>query len=181
MKFVKKWLGCIVSAVAGILGLALSACPGMFTKNLTFKTTESTKAFKVLTDGDLYKMAKDAKVGSEFMLMKVFAIITLVISVLLIAYAVVMLLSNLNVIKLNNKILDMAGIALIALLLIAVIGPFISSLSYASAMTDALKELAAFIGKVKVSIGAYQPVMLAVGIVSAVAVGANVYLNKKAK
>lgn len=151
MNFLKKWMNCIVSFVAGVCGLALSACSGMKVVGMidasalqsqlgtdpskSFKSV--TKGFKVLTDSELYTQAKEAGIGAEFMVMKVFAIITLIASVLLIAYAIVMLLKNLNVIKFENKIFDILGLGLIVLLLVATIGLFISSNAYANAMEDA--------------------------------------------
>lgn len=199
MNFLKKWMGCIVSFVAGVCGLALSACSGMVTK-LTADSSlaayglesrsESTKAFKVLTDGDLYTQAKEAGLGSEFMVMKVFAIITLVVSILLIVYALVMLLKNLNVIKFNGKILDIVGISLFVLLLISTIGLLISSNNYASAMEKAtlksLQGLGALLGvdistlvSLNISTGVYQPTMLVISIIGALAVGTFTFLNLK--
>ena len=199
MNFLKKWIGCIISFVAGVCGLALSACSGMVTK-LTADSalaaygleshSETTKAFKVLTDSDLYTQAKEAGLGSEFMVMKVFAIITLVVSVLLIVYAIVLLLKNLNVIKCESKIFDIVGISLVALLVISTIGLLISSNNYASemknAMLDSLKGLGALLGvdissmvSLKISTGVYQPAMLIISIISALVVGTFSFLNKK--
>jgi len=89
MSIVKKWTSCVVSFIAGVLGLALSACSGMVVKIDALKVKETTKAFKVITDADLYKDAKTAGTGTEFLWLKVFAIITLIISILLIVYAIV--------------------------------------------------------------------------------------------
>ena len=149
MDFLKKWISCIVSFIAGVCGLALSACSGMVAKVVFPNTlsayglessTETTKAFKVLTDKDLYTQAQEAGIGSEFMVMKVFAIITLIISVLLIAYAIVILLKNLNVIKFESKIFDIVGISLILALLVATIGLLISSNAYANEMEKVMKS-----------------------------------------
>lgn len=201
MNLLKKWASCVISFVAGVCGLALSACSGMVSKVVFPKAlsayglesaTETTKAFKVLTDGDLYTQAKEAGLGSEFMTMKVFAIITLVISILLIVYSIVMLLKNLNVIKFDSKIFDIVGISLIALFLVATIGLFISSNSYANEMEKVmksilsveLKQLEAMLGapvnaKLNISLGVYQPTMLVISIISALAVGTFTFLNKK--
>ena len=199
MNFLKKWIGCIVSFVAGVCGLALSACSGMVTKltaNSALATygiesrSEATKAFKVLTDADLYKQAKEAGLGSEFMVMKVFAIITLIVSILLIIYAIVLLLKNLNVIKLESKVFDIVGISLVALLVISTIGLLISSNNYANAMEkatlDSLKGLGTLLGvdistmvSLKISTGVYQPAMLVISIISALVVGTFTFLNKK--
>ncbi len=148
MTFLKKWASCIISFVAGVCGLALSACTGMkavgkidasaLQSQLGMDPSQSfesaAKGFKVLTDGELYDQAKLAGIGKEFMIMKVFAIITLIVSILLIVYAIVVLLKNLNAIKRESKIFDIVGICLFVLLLVATIGLLISSNAYANAM-----------------------------------------------
>lgn len=204
MNFVKKWIGCIVSFIAGVCGLALSATIGMKSYAMidatavggakTTLTEEITKAFKVLTDKDLYTKSKQLKIGDEFMVMKVFAIITLIISILLIVYALVVLLKNLNVIKFESKLFDIVGICLFALLVVATIGLLVSSNAYASAMEDALmltmKQLTATIPeaylpkvvlKSKVEVGFYQPAMLVISIISALVYGTFTFLNMKKK
>lgn len=196
MDFLKKWIGCIVSFIAGVCGLALSACSGMVTKLVTDNAqlkqgleamglgSSSTKGFKVLTDGKLYDQAKSAGIGDEFMVMKVFAIITLVVSILLLIYALVMLLKNLKVIKFESKIFDIVGISLIVLLLVATIGLLISSNAFAGAQADKLNEALTAMGyntvaSFKVSVGVYQPAMLVISIISALTVGTFTFLNKK--
>ena len=147
MNFVKKWISTIMAFVVGVCGLALSACTGMSaiskvngsalagtavgdTSQTLYK--EITKAFKVLTDGDLYTKSKQFGIGEEFMVMKSFAIITLIISVLLIVYAIVMLLKNLNVIKFESKIFTIVGLCLFGLLLFSTIELLIASYNYNS-------------------------------------------------
>lgn len=198
MNFVKKWMNCIISFIAGVCGLALSACPGMLIRvsssnpaiseglKAVGMESYSVKAFKILTDADLYTEAKSLELGSEFMRMKVFAIITLVISILLIIYALVMLLKNLNAIKVESKIFDIAGIALIALLLVATIGLFIASNNYANGVEDiANKSLSAFLGEsaslasYKVKVGVYQPTMLVIAIISLVVTSVFTFIGKK--
>lgn len=220
MNFLKKWMTTIISFVAGVCGLALSATVGMKAVGMIDASAlepqlhgdysqgfkETTKAFRVLTDSDLYKNAKSAGIGSEFMVMKVFAIITLIISLLLIAYAIVMLLKNLNVIKCESKIFNIVGISLLVLLAVATIGLLVSSYGYANAIEEsnmaiiqARNEFEAglraempeamhsmiptLLQGVKItasaSIGFYQPAMLVISIVSALAVGAVTFLNRK--
>lgn len=202
MDFLKKWIGCIVSFIAGVCGLALSATVGMKSyamidataigRDKTIITDEVTKAFKVLTDKDLYTKSKQLGTGDEFMTMKVFAIITLVISVLLIAYAIVMLLKNLNVIKFESRIFDIVGICLFALLLVATIGLLVSSNAYAGAMEDSLVAImkkatasvpAEYLPKVvmesSVKIGFYQPAMLVISIISTLVFGIFTFLKRK--
>ena len=201
MNFLKKWIGCIVSFVAGVCGLALSACSGMIAKVkfpdalATYgleSSTETTKAFKVLTDSNLYTQAKEMGLGKEFMAMKVFAIITLIVSVLLIAYAIVMLLKNLNVIKLESKLFGIVGICLMAALLVSTIGLFVASNNYASETEKIMKSLLdaelgvleSMLGisisiKLAITTGFYQPAMLVIAIISAIAVGTFTFLKRK--
>ncbi len=208
MSFIKKWIGCFVSFICGVCGLALSACSGMIAvakvdgsalkdvagigdTSATF-VDNTTKAFKVLTDNDLYTQAKDMGIKAEFLTMKVFAIISLVIAVILIAYAIVLLLKNLNVIKCNSKVFDYITIGLLILFVVSVIGLFVSSLGYANAMETELfsvvkssysagftakltyagmapAQIEALLGMHKynasVTLGMYQPLMLAISIV----------------
>ena len=220
MNLVKKWIGCVVSFVAGVLGLALSACTGMTAvakvdgsalagtavgDTSATLVDNTTKAFKVLTDKDLYTQAKELGIKSEFLTMKVFAIITLVVAVLLIAYSIVMLLKNLNVIKCEGKIFKYVGLGLIVLFLISTIGLFVASNGYANAMEDVMADVVkaqygyGFTAKltglmdtttistllglhkynVNVAIGVYQPVMLVVAIVSAIVVGVFTFIKRK--
>ena len=76
MDFFKKWTGCILSFIAGVLALSLSACSGMILKGTvdlsslgmgTRNMNEMTKAFKVITDSSLYSDAKSYNLGTEFM------------------------------------------------------------------------------------------------------------------
>ncbi|MGN0787658.1 MAG: hypothetical protein ACI4L6_01145 [Candidatus Onthoplasma sp.] len=185
MKMIKKWGSCVFSFIAGVLSLALSACSGMVavTTIAGKSSTDTTKAFKVLTDNDLLTQAKEAGLQSEFITMKVFSIILTVVATLLIVYSIIMLLKNLNVIKSESKIFSIVGLCLIVLFLIATIGVLVSSNVYASAMAEhantimeAVKAQYAAMGQTieasaSVKIGAYQPIMLATGIVSALAIG----------
>lgn len=202
MNFVKKWISTIMAFVAGVCGLALSACTGMVASGYIDMTAlgakketidSTTKAFKVLTDSDLYTEAKELGIGSEFMLMKVFAIITLVVSVLLIIYAIVMLLKNLNVVKFESKVFTIVGLSLFGLLLVSTIGLLITSNNYANAMEDAMtgmfklmlvgqgvpENVANGIVNINIKVGAYQPIMLVVAIVSALAISTFTFINRK--
>ncbi len=196
MNFLKKWVTCIVSLVAGVCGLALSACSGMVTKLVTDSEqlrqglkamgleSGSIKGFKVLTDGNLYDKAKSLGIGDEFMVMKVFAIITLIVSILLIVYAITMLLKNSNIIKFESKIFDIVGIALFALLLVATIGLLVSSNAFAGAQADKLNAMLTAMGyntvaSIKVGVGVYQPAMLVISIISVLTVGTFTFLKRK--
>lgn len=198
MSFVKKWLGCIISFIAGVCGLALSACTGMVVKVTTSNETISaglkamgidsynTKAFKVLTDNDLYTQAKELGLKTEFVWMKIFAIITLVIAVLLIIWSIVLLLKNLNVIKSTSKVFDITTIVLVTLFLIATIGLLIASNSYASGAekiaVDSLKLVlgeSASLVSYNVKVGAYQPTMLIISIITFVATCVPTFIKTK--
>lgn len=199
MNFVKKWLSCILGFVSGVLGLALSACSGMVVYQKIDATAlgrgsnevESvTKAFKVITDGDLYKQAKQMDITTEFVWLKIFAIVTLVIAVLLIVFAVVKLLQNLNVIKCSSSIIDNVGHGLFIALLVSTIGLLICSNMYASAVEDVITSkiklgfgsyISAITYKVSAKVGAYQPIMLVISIIAVLANGAMAIVNRKAK
>ncbi|MBQ8615806.1 MAG: hypothetical protein IJ415_04495 [Clostridia bacterium] len=193
MDFLKKWIGCILSFVAGVLGLAMSACTGMiisgsYTHPLAGvqNVNEVTKAFKVLTDSSLYSDAKAYGLGSEFMTMKVFAIITLVISILLIVYAIIMLLKNLNVIKSNSIVFDIIGWTLVALFLIATIGLLVSSNVYAGGVVDFQVSLLTKAGipenliDITGKVGLYQPFMLGTSIILAIVTAVFAVIKLKA-
>lgn len=204
MNFLKKWLGCILSFVAGVLGLALSACSGMVVggnidatalgAGVTDMGTEVTKGFEVITKGELYDSAKSMNLTSEFVALKVFAFITLIASILLIAYSVVLLLKNLNVIKCDHKAFNIITIALNSFLLVATIGLLITSCVYANAVegvvTDMAKlsfttsgltaeQIAAIKFNISASVGLYQPLMLAFSAVSVITIIIISYLKRK--
>jgi len=87
-------------------------------------------------------------------------------------------LKNLDVIKSSSNVFDYIGYAVIALFLVATIGLMITSNTFASE-TEALAANPMF--KVVVSVGAYQPIMLTVAIISAVAVAVVEFFKKKSK
>jgi len=173
MSILKKWAGCVMTFIAGVLGLALSATTGM--KTTTIIGSSTTKAHKVITDSELMDMAEVLKIDGEFIIMKAFAIITLIISALLIVYSIISLLQNLKIIKTKSNAINFIGLALVVLLLVATIGLLIASNNYASAMEDAMKIM----GVTKVGIGVYQPVMLAVSIITLIVTSMFSFLKKK--
>ncbi len=180
MSIVKKWASCATSFLGGFLALVMSLASGMVAcmsiPALGMKEESVTKAMKVLTDGKLAKQAKAYGIDGEFGLMKGFSVVLTVVAILLLAYAVLKLLQNLNVLKINNRILSIAGIVVGGLFLVATVGVFASSLGYAGAMEDALtKMLTAQTGgaaefSASVKLGVYQPVMLLVGALTAIVV-----------
>ncbi len=203
MNIVKKWLSCIISFVAGVLGLALSACSGMIVNinidasavnnAMNNSSTETTKAFEVITDGDLFTQAKDLGIETQFIWLKVFAIITLIVSILLIIYSIISLLQNLNVIKSNHIAFDIVGVSLAVLMLVATIGLMICSNVYASALESALTtsltstyqtmtspEIVSLIKfDIVAKTGVYQPIMLTVGIVLTIIASVYTILKRK--
>ena len=188
MQMIKKWGSCVFSFIAGVLALALSACSGMVAVQTIAgqSTTDVTKAFKVLTDNDLLAQAKAAGLQSEFMTMKVFSIILTVLAVLLIVYSIIMLLKNVKVIKSESKIFSIVGLIIIGLFLIASIGVLVSSNIYAGAMAEHVNNLLALspyasVASASVKIGVYQPIMLAIGIVSALVIAFCEIKNIKEK
>lgn len=223
MSIVKKWISCVISFIAGVCGLALSGLVGMevVTKidgsaiagqlGMPAGTFDSVsekivKGFKVITDSSLYSQAKDLGITTEFVWLKIFAILTLIASILLIVFAVVKLLQNLNVIKSTHVAFDICGYAIVGLFLIATIGLMISSNVYASAMEEsalaiehakalytqalganlpasALPMLSTLVAAAKISItasvGLYQPIILVISIITAIVTGTFAFLNKK--
>lgn len=192
MNFIKKWLGCIVSFISGVCGLALSACPGMVMSMkmnvpgvAAENVNETTKAFKIITDGDLYTQAKELGLKTEFVWMKIFAIAILVISIILILYSIVLLLKNLNVIHASDKVFDIITIVLIALFLVITIGLMISSSVYAGSLNDVMLDTLKLSGipmeyiKLSIKVGAYQIAMLIISIIAFIATSVVTFLNRK--
>ncbi len=174
MDLVKKWLSCVVSLIAGVLGLALSATTGM--KTVTPLGTDKTKAFKVITDSKLADQAELYQASTEFTWLKIFAIITLIVSILLIIYAIVLILKNLDIIKSSSSLFATTAIVLGILFLIATIGLMITSNVYAGAVEDFVTKINPLIN---VKIGVYQPVMLVVSIITFFATTVTAFINRK--
>ena len=157
MEFLKKWTGCIMSFLAGLLGLSLSACSGMVTS--TALGSETVKAFKVITDSDLATQAETLGIASEFGLLRTFSIIMMVVSIVLVVYSVVLLLVKLNVIKSQSKAFDIINVVLAVLLVITTIILMVASNKYGSALHTATGNF------VTAKLGLYQPFMLATSLV----------------
>lgn len=204
MDFLKKWLGCIISFIAGVCGLALSACSGMkvlaeidasaINSLLSKTSSEIVKAFKVITDADLYTQAKDLGITTEFVWLKVFAIITLVVSVALIVWSIVLLLKNVNVIKVSNNSFNIVTFVLITLLVVATLGLLISSNVYASELETALISatklqyiavgvpevaLSSIVFDINAKVGVYQPTIFVISVIAFIINGIFTFINKK--
>ncbi len=186
MSILKKWTSCVVSFIASVLAFAMSAVSGMVavtTLPVVGKETSITKAFKVITDGELLEQAKNLDLEDKFMAMKVFSIILMVVAVLLLVYSIVILLKNLNVIKLESKAFGIVGIVLSVLFIVSALAVLLASNSYAGAMETTMAEViklqTAGLGSISVKIGLYQPFMLVTSIVSGVSVSTFEALNFK--
>ena len=210
MNFIKKWLTSIVLAVSGVLGLLLSLLVGMkvsygidasalgspYAEMLNQSHQEATKAHEVLTDGSLVDSAKSFGISTEFGFLKAFGIIGVIVSVILILWAIVLLLKNLNVIKVENKAFDIVSLALPIAFVLATVGLLICSLVYANAQQDAIlkllngsilsnSQIAGYASLIKLSatvkVGLYQPIILVISIIGALIVGTTTFLKLKNK
>lgn len=171
MAFLKKWTNCIMSFVAGVLGLSLSACSGMVSS--TALGEEKTKAIKVITDSNLSTQAKQLGIDSEFGLLRTFSIIMMIVSIIIIAYSVILLLVNTNVIKSTSKAFDIINIVLAVLLIAIAITLMIASNNYCSALHSATAKL------VTAKLGLYQPFMLTVSIINIVLSSTFTFIKNK--
>ena len=197
MAILKKWIGCVISFVAGVCGLVLSACSGMVVKGSIDASqlgmepqsiNKTTKAFKVITDSSLYSDAKELGLGTEFIWLKIFAIITLIVSVLLVVYSIISLLQNLNVIKSSHIAFDIVGISLVALLLVSTIGLLVTTNVYASGTEEKMLnmmslEFGNYASLVDINLnikhGIYQPAMLTISIITAIVTSTFTFLKRK--
>lgn len=177
MEVLKKWSGCIVSFLSGVLGLVLSLCSGMVVSSAVEALNKSVQASDIITDTTLGTQAQQLQIAGEFGFLKTVAIIMLVVSILLIVYSVVELLKNVNVIKSSSKAFEIVGMVLGTMLLITAILLMIASNGYAGAM--ATKLTAVYTIPVTVSIGLYQPFMLAVAIIALIINGIFAILKRK--
>ena len=208
MNFLKKWLNSITLFICGFLGLILSLCSGMkttysidatalgapYADAISKSHSETTKAYKVLTDGNLKTTAESLGVGSEFGIMKAFGVIGVIVSILLIIWAIVSVLQNLNIININGKIFNIITIIMPIAFLVATAGLLSTSLIYAKAQQDALLKMVGgqltanpaisnYISLIKIDasvvVGLYQPLILAVSIISLLLIGAFSFLKSK--
>jgi len=175
MNFLKKWINCIVTFVAGVCGLAFAAFSGLVMKAMG--TSQSVKAFDIITDAEAYTESKLLGLETEFVFVKAASIAMLVVAIILLVYSVVLLLRNLNVIKSESKVFDIVNYALIAVLVVVAIVLFVASIIYANGYADAFTKMAGI--KITGTMGSYQPLMLAVSLVSAAVTGLFAFLSRK--
>ncbi len=110
----KKWLGMISSAAAGVLGFVFLALASFYQK-ITMVGVSSSDTFNAY---DLIKESADNIKG--FGLYKAFTIILIVVAALLIAWALVLLLKNLKVLKIKFNV-NIVNIALLTLFAVSAI------------------------------------------------------------
>lgn len=119
----------------------------------------------MLTDSSLATQTETYNASTEFSWLKAFSIVMTVVSTLLVVFAIVMLLKNVNVIKSDSSVFDICELVLAGLLLVAVIGLVISSTVYAGALEEGIivalglkyaSIISALIISVTVSVGIYQ-------------------------
>lgn len=208
MNFLKKWINSMVLGLSGFFGLILSLCTGMktsysidasalgspYAEAIGQSHSETTKAYEVLTNGDLVTKAKDLGIGSEFGVLKAFGVVGVIVSVLLIMWAIVLILKNLRVIKCESKAFDIVSLVMPVLFLIATIGLLVSSLVFANAQEDAILKMlnGAFASNpdtsdylnlininASVSVGVYQPIILAISVIAVIIMGTFAFLKVK--
>lgn len=110
----KKFLGAIVSGLAGVLSLVFLAIPAFSVK--VMGETENFSGWKLLTDSDLGKADY-----TSLTWYRIFAWVLVVLAIVMIVVAVLQLLSALNVVKLPAIVNTVAKYALIALAVVAVL------------------------------------------------------------
>lgn len=179
MKFIKKWLPCLLLYVCGILGFALLPCSGIILKITIFK--KSTLSY--LYAKDIFKKIEVTKntpqnLINSFTWLKIIAILCVILYVLLIIFAIVVALKNLKVIKTNKNRGLLCSISLFALLLLVIallVSTKITAGYYALAYESSAKLLFA---KASGSVGLYQQIMLYVAI-SANILNSLTFIKKK--
>lgn len=128
--WMKKWLGMVSSALAGILTFVFMALATIYFKASMTVAGNTTSNTETETAYNLIKESVSESSPKGFGLYKVMTIVMIVVAVLLMLWAIVMLLQNLNVLKLkfnlnlvNAIILAVfAVVAIIALIALFVMG-----------------------------------------------------------
>lgn len=117
----KKFLGAIISGLAGVLSLVFLAIPA-FTIDFGL-TTEKYSGWKLLKTDDITDLAKSVKMDGVTALTwyRILTWIIVVVAIVLIIVAVLQLLSCLGIVKLPAIIDTVAKYALIALAVVSVL------------------------------------------------------------
>ncbi len=191
MNFLKKWINTIVLFITGALGLLLSLCTGMtLSASVAGKKAleKVVKAHKIVTDSKLVDEAKLYDVSSEFSRLKAFAIVGVIVSIILVIYAIVLLLKNLNLVKCENKIFDIVALALPVLLLVVMVLVLVFSNLYANALKEPISTILSLntgaplsVIKVTAKVGIYQPLMIAISAIATIIIGTFAFLKAKQK
>ena len=157
----KKFLGAIISGLAGVLSLVFLALPGLTTKIelMGMKESDTVSGWKMLTDGKAEYTAVTWY--------RIFAWILVVLAIVLIVVAVLQLLSSLGVIKMPAILNRVATYALIALALVSILALVANFGIRAEMIDDAGKEVLKAMG-MSLSVGASLWVVSIVNVIAAV-------------
>jgi len=157
----KKWIGALCSALAGVLSLVFLAMPALSFK--AFGETETTSGWKLLTDADVAEAGYKAVTWY-----RIFAWILVVLAVVLIVMAVLQILANLNVIKMPAILNTIGKFALIGLVVVSILA-LVANFGIRAEMIDEMggKKVLEAIG-VKLAVGASLWVVAIVNLIAAV-------------
>ncbi|MBQ7880347.1 MAG: hypothetical protein IJ358_00695 [Clostridia bacterium] len=111
----KKWIGALCSALAGVLSLVFLSLP-VFTVDMGTLGSEKTSGWKMLTD----KTVGEADITAVTWY-RIFAWILVVLAIVLIVMAVLQILANLNVIKMPAILTTINNFALLALVVVSIL------------------------------------------------------------
>ena len=161
----KKFLGAIISGLAGVLSLVFLSLPA-FVVDGGALGKENVSGWKILTDEAWGKADMTAVTWY-----RIFAWILVVLAIILIVVAVLQLLSALGVIKMPAMVSTIGAYALIALVVVSILA-LIANFGIRNEMIDAYKdvfgkELAKEYGKT-LSVGAALWIVSIVNLIAAV-------------
>jgi len=166
----KKFLGAIISALAGVLSLVFLVIPALSFK-VAGETVEKYSGWKLLTDSDLGKADYTALTWY-----RIFAWVLVVLAIVMIVVAVLQLLSALNVVKLPAIVNTVAKYALIALAVVAVL-TLVANFGLRAELVDEMggKKMLDLM-KAKISVGASLWIVSIANILAAVC--GNLFVKK---
>ncbi len=166
----KKWLGMASSAAMGIFAFIFMAFSAFFMK---ISYAGQTQMLEKISGYKLLKQSIQETNIDGFGLYKVFSIIMLILAVLLIAWAVVMLLQNLNVLRLKFD-LELVNMILLAAFAFVVIVAFIALIVMGASSSSEMAGAKLVAGP---AAGAYLNLVLAL---AACAGGVVAFVKQKA-
>lgn len=175
----KKWIGALCSALAGVLSLVFLAIPAFSIETLG---VEKYSGWKLLTDKGVDDFAKvcGMKEVTALTWYRIFAWAIVVLAIVLILVAVLQILANLNVIKMPAIIDTVGKFALIALVLVSVCA-LIANIGVRAEFVDFYKDLKApeaIIKQVKEALTVGASLWVVAGINLVAAVCANLFAKK---